>query len=199
MANKGPVTIVLLGMMGSGKTTVGRALAARTGWRYMDNDELVRAVTGRAPERIAATDGEEALHAAEAEALRHALTVAPPLIAGAAAWVATDPGSVALLQASAVVVVYLRARPETLRARIGEGQGRRDDATDLAWLRARLAERDQAYRELATMTVETDELKPEAVARARPRRHQRLALPPCSSRNVAMRSRAIARLACELA
>ena len=39
-------TVVLLGMMGSGKTTVGRRLAELTGWRYADNDELVRAVTG---------------------------------------------------------------------------------------------------------------------------------------------------------
>ena len=36
-----PTTIVLVGMMGSGKTAIGRDIAARTGWRYMDNDELV--------------------------------------------------------------------------------------------------------------------------------------------------------------
>jgi len=155
--------VVLLGMMGSGKTTVGRALAARTGWPYMDNDELVRAVTGRAPAEIDATDGEGALHAAEAAALRHALTVPPPLIAGAAAWVVTDPASTALLRA-APAVVYLRTRPETLRARIGGGVGRREDATDLAWLRSRHEERDEVYRGLANLTVDTDELGPEAIA-----------------------------------
>lgn len=156
-------TIVLLGMMGSGKTTVGQALSRRTGWRYMDNDELVRAVTGRAPEEIDATDGEDALHAAEADALRHALAVPPPLIAAAAAWVATDPASVARLQATPAVV-YLRARPETLLARIGAGLGRREDATDLAWIRARHAERDMTYRELASVTVDTDDLEAEEVA-----------------------------------
>lgn len=148
-------TIVLLGMMGAGKSTVGRALAARTGWRYMDNDELVRAATGRAPEDIDAADGEDALHAAEAEALGYALTMPPPLIAGAAAWVVTDPASVALLRAASSVV-YLRARPETLLERIGGGTGRREDATDLAWLRARHDERDAIYRELATWTFETE-------------------------------------------
>ncbi len=157
-----PATVVLLGMMGSGKTTVGRALAARTGWRYMDNDELVRTVAGRAPERIAATDGEDALHAAEADALRYALGVPPPLIAAAAAWVATDPDSVALLRATPMVV-YLRAQPDTLRARIGAGHGRRDDATDLTWLEARHAERDGIYRELASLTIDTDESGIEAV------------------------------------
>lgn len=156
-------TVVLLGMMGSGKTTVGRALSQHSGWRYMDNDELVRAVTGRAPEEIDASDGEDDLHAAEAKALRYALSVPPPLIAGAAAWVATDPASVDLLRA-APVVVYLRARPETLRARIGAGDGRRQDATDLDWLRARHAERDQTYRELATVVIDTDGLDPATVA-----------------------------------
>lgn len=156
-------TIVLLGMMGSGKTTVGRALSRRSGWRYMDNDELVRAVTGRAPEEIDATDGEDALHVAEAGALRHALSVPPPLIVGAAAWVVADPASVALLRGTPTVV-YLRAQPETLRARIGPGHGRRDDATDVTWLQARHAERDATYRALATVTIDTDELDPTEVA-----------------------------------
>lgn len=157
-----PATVVLLGMMGSGKTTVGRALAARTGWPYMDNDELVRTVAGREPQRIDATDGEDALHAAEADALRYALSIPPPLIAGAAAWVATDPDSVALLRTTPMVV-YLRAQPETLRARIGAGHGRRNDATDLAWLQARHAERDEIYRELASLTIDTDESGVEAI------------------------------------
>lgn len=156
-------TLVLLGMMGAGKTTVGRALAARTGWRYLDNDQLVSAATGRTPEEIDATDGTDALHAAEAAALRHALGLPPPLIAGAAAGVVEDEPSLRLLRAGPLVV-YLRARPQTLRARIGSGGGRRADATDLVWLRARHSERDAVYRSVATITVDTDERTPAAVA-----------------------------------
>ena len=100
-ATMAPTTIVLIGMMGSGKTSVGHALADRTGWRYLDNDELVRAVTGRAPDEIDADDGEDALHRAEADALRHALAMPPPLIAAAAAWVVDDPDSVSLLRGDA--------------------------------------------------------------------------------------------------
>jgi shikimate kinase len=158
-----PQTIVLIGMMGSGKTAVGRTLGARTGWRYMDNDELVRHVTGRESEEIDATDGDVVLHEAEADALRHALTIPPPLIVGAAAWVVTHPASVELLRTQPSVV-YLRARPETLRARIGAGAGRRNDATDLEWLRARLAERDQTYRDIASLVIETDALDAETIA-----------------------------------
>lgn len=155
-------TIVLLGMMGSGKTTIGRALSARTGWRYMDNDELVRAATGREPEEIDATDGEAALHRAEALALRHALDERPPLIAAAAAWVVDDPASVALLETQPAIV-YLRARPETMHARIGAGEGRRDEATDLDWLRARFDERDARYRSTAALTIDTDVLSVEKI------------------------------------
>lgn len=150
-------------MMGSGKTTVGRALAQRTGWRYLDNDELVRAVTGRASEDIDAAEGEDALHRAEAGALRHALTLPAPLVVGAAAMVVTDTASLALLRA-APAVVYLRARPETLRGRIGAGAGRRHDATDIAWLRARHEERDATYRAIANLTIDTDDLDATAVA-----------------------------------
>src|SRR5687768_12198114 len=57
-----PRRVFLLGLMGSGKTTVGRELAARTGWPYLDNDDLVRRSTGREPAEIEATDGEDGLH-----------------------------------------------------------------------------------------------------------------------------------------
>ena len=43
--------IFLIGLMGSGKTTIGRRLAARTGWPYVDNDALVQDVTGRTAPR----------------------------------------------------------------------------------------------------------------------------------------------------
>ena len=41
-----PARILLIGMMGAGKTSVGRALSARTGWTYRDNDEIVAAGEG---------------------------------------------------------------------------------------------------------------------------------------------------------
>lgn len=61
--------IVLTGFMGSGKTTVGRLLAARLGWRFADLDDEVEARTGRSVPQIFAEDGEPAFRAAEADAL----------------------------------------------------------------------------------------------------------------------------------
>ncbi len=155
--------LVLVGMMGSGKTTVGRVLADRTGWAYADNDELVRRMSGREPAEIKDTDGEDALHEVETAALLDALRTPGPVIVGAAAAVVLDATAVRSLGAGAQVV-WLRARPETLRARIGSGAGRREEATDVAWLTRQAEAREQLYADLADLTVDVDHLTPEDVA-----------------------------------
>jgi shikimate kinase len=157
--------IVLIGMMGSGKTTVGRLLGERIGWRYLDNDDVVRELSGGEPAAIAADDGEDALHAFEAKALLATLAGGSRIVVGAAAWVVLDEASrEALAQESGVV--YLRARPETLRERIGSGRGRRSDATDLSWLEHRFQERDALYQGVARLTIDVDDGDPDAIADA---------------------------------
>ena len=163
MSRESVARIVLIGMMGSGKSTVGRLLAERLGWRYVDNDEDVRAMLAAEPHEVHSAAGEDALHAAEASALQAALRIDQPVVIGAAAWVILDPDCARCLDDERCVV-YLRARPETLLARIGAGEGRRSDATDAAWLGARAHERDAAYRQLATFSVDVDERSPEEVA-----------------------------------
>lgn len=155
--------VVLVGMMGSGKTTVGRLLAERTGWVYADNDELVRRMSGREPAEIKDADGEDALHGHETAALLDALRTPGPAIVGAAAAVVLDDDATRALHASAQVV-WLRARPETLRARIGSGAGRREEATDVAWLTRQAEAREQLYADLADLTIDVDQLTPEGVA-----------------------------------
>ncbi len=148
--------ILLVGMMGAGKTSVGTALAARLGRPFLDNDALVRALTGREPPEIDASDGEDALHRAEADALRAAVARPGTSIIAVAGAIVDDPPERARLARSGFVV-WLRARPETLRARIGTGAGRRHEATDLEWLAARSDEREPAYRAVADLIVDVDE------------------------------------------
>ena len=155
--------IVLVGMMGSGKTTVGQLVAERLGWRYVDNDEVVRDLSGREPAAIAADDGEDALHAFEADALLATLRTGSRVVIGAAAWVVLHEACREAL-AREPDVVYLRARPETLRARIGAGRGRRTDATDQRWLEDRAQERDSLYRSLARLTLDVDADPPDVIA-----------------------------------
>lgn len=158
-----PVRVFLLGLMGSGKTTVGRELAARTGWPYLDNDDLVRRSTGREPADIRATDGEEALHAAEGQAFEMALGLEPPAIVGVAAGVVDERDKRPRLGRSGHVV-WLRARPETLLRRVGGGEGRRAEATDPVWVRQRAAERAPLFEMAATQIVDVDDLTPDEIA-----------------------------------
>jgi shikimate kinase len=157
--------IFLLGMMGAGKTTVGRALAERLGRPFLDNDELVRAVTGREPAEIAATDGEEALHDAEAAAVRAGAERPGPAIVAVAGSVVERAAERALLRRTGFVV-WLRATPATLRARIGSGAGRRADATDLDWLVARAVERAPVYAAAADLVVDVDDRPVDAIVSA---------------------------------
>jgi shikimate kinase len=155
--------ILLVGMMGSGKTTVGRRLASLAGWRYVDNDELVRLRTGREPAEIEASDGEDVLHLAETDALDAALELPTPVVASVAAAVVLDPAAREALREGGHVV-WLRARPETLLGRIGSGEGRRDDATDPDWMRRRARERALLFADVATQVVDVDALGPDEVA-----------------------------------
>jgi shikimate kinase len=142
-------------MMGSGKTSVGRALAGRLGWPFLDNDELVRERTGREPAAIHADDGEDALHAEEIAALRAAIERPGHSVIGVAGAVVDDPDARREL-GEAGHVVWLRAAPTTLLARIGTGAGRRSDAVDLEWIRDRVAARAPAYEQVADQILDVD-------------------------------------------
>ena len=152
-------------MMGAGKTTVGRELARRTGWPFLDNDDLVRDLTGREPAAIDAEDGEDALHDAEAAALRAAIARAGPAIIAVAGGFITADGEPDLL-AAAGHVVWLRVAAHILQARIGAGEGRRADALDPGWLTARATAREARYRAVADQVIDGDDLGPAAVAEA---------------------------------
>jgi len=161
--SQAPDQILLLGMMGAGKTTVGLALATRLGWPFLDNDALVRTLTGREPAEIDASDGPAALHDAEAAALRAALERRGPAVIAVAGAI-VDRADAASMTATAHTV-WLRAKPETLRARIGSGVGRRADATDLAWLAAHAVAREPAYRALADHVVDVDRISVHEIVR----------------------------------
>jgi shikimate kinase len=155
--------ILLVGMMGAGKSTVGRELARRTGWPFLDNDALVRELTGREPAAIDAEDGEDALHDAEIAAFHAAIDRSGPAIVAIAGTIVDRPEELERL-ATAGHVVWLRGRPGTLRARIGSGQGRRADAVDIGWIRARVARREPAYRAAASQVIDIEDHAPRQIA-----------------------------------
>jgi HAD superfamily hydrolase (TIGR01509 family) len=159
--------IVLVGMMGSGKTTVGRLLAQRLGVPYVDNDEVLAAQTGMSPAEILDTSGVERLRAAEAAALAAALGRDAVAVVGVAAGAILDPENRARMRAGGRVV-WLRGRPETLIRRLTQAPSSGDRPTfadDMAsWIRAHAEARAELYAEVARDVVDVDERTPEAVA-----------------------------------
>lgn len=154
--------IFLVGLMGSGKSTIGRALARRTGWPYFDNDQLIRESTGRSAPALEAEGGVDGLHAAETAAFERALNLDPPVIVGIAGWIVTDPERRARMS-DAGRVVWLRARPETLLERAGSGKGRRADAMSPAWIRRVAAERAPLFESVADLVIDVDRRRPREV------------------------------------
>jgi len=65
--------VILVGFMGAGKTSVGRALGGRLGWRFQDLDERVQAREGRSVADIFRESGETEFRRAEHAALRELL------------------------------------------------------------------------------------------------------------------------------
>ncbi len=154
--------ILLVGLMGSGKSTVGRRLSARTGWPYLDNDQLVAEVSGRPAPELIADEGEDALHAFEAAAFELALTKPTPVIVGLAGWLVTDEARRARIR-DAGTVVWLRAGPATLLQRSGSGRGRRPEALVPEWIKRTAAERTPMFEEVADLVIDVDRLEPNQV------------------------------------
>jgi shikimate kinase len=63
------INVFLIGMMGAGKTTVGRLLADKLGYRFVDTDALIERVAGKTINQIFAEDGEDAFRELEAQVL----------------------------------------------------------------------------------------------------------------------------------
>ena len=164
MSSERPCRIVLVGMMGSGKSTIGRLLSDATGWPYVDNDDLVRRSHGATPREILARDGEGPMRDAESSALMLGLDAPTPSIVGAAAGTILEPKNRELMRTEAIVV-WLRADADSLEARAVGGEHRPwiDTGGD-SWIRAAVAEREPLYGSVADVTVDTSVAPPEAVA-----------------------------------
>jgi len=159
-----PTRVILIGMMGSGKSSVGRALATRTGWPFLDNDVLVERATGRTAREVLATDGEAGLRAAEASALAAALEAPSPAIVALAAGTVLEADQRQQI-ADAGLVVWLHAPPEVLAARAVGGTHRPwVDAAPAAWFARTAAERDWLYASIDDLEIDTAEIDADGAA-----------------------------------
>ncbi len=158
--------IVLVGMMGAGKTTIGRLLAARHHWDFVDADAELEARTGVAIPLIFEMEGEAGFRERETKLLKE-------LLARKNAVIATGGGAVTraenrqLLHRSGVVV-YLDVPLAVLWQRLQEDRHR--PLLQVPDPQARLAqlyeERSPWYREVADISIAAGDGRPQAVVRA---------------------------------
>lgn len=155
--------ILLVGMMGAGKSTVGRLLARRLGYPYLDSDEQVVRRTGRTVPELFARRGEAAFRAEEKRALAEAVTSDWPVVVSVAGGAVLDPDNRHRLRQGGTVV-WLRAPLPVLATRVGAGDGRpllgAHPAASLARLYAR---RRPLYAEVADVVVDVDHRTPQQV------------------------------------
>jgi shikimate kinase len=158
--------LVLVGLMGAGKTSVGERCAEALGRSFVDTDHLVELATGTSVSDVFAKQGESAFRAAERTAVADASLSPDPLVIACGGGAVLDPDNRRVLREHGVVV-WLQAGAEELGRRVGAGEDRpllRDGAPPTATL-ARLAElRAPAYAAAAHVIVDTDGLAVDAVA-----------------------------------
>ena len=143
--------IVLIGFMGAGKTTVGRALAGRLGMAFVDSDEVIEA-RGRSIPQVFASEGETGFRALEADVIADLLTGPPAVIALGGGAVAT-PSVRELLHGHQVLLLDIPLA-EAL-ARVGGDPGRPMLAReDLAQV---YAARQQLYSDAATAVLDANQ------------------------------------------
>ena len=154
----------LIGMMGAGKSTVGQALAARTGRPFLDTDRLVEDAAGLAVVEVFEEEGEAAFRLHESQAIRAAAGVAEAVVA-------TGGGAVLLsnnvrVMKSSGPVVWLQADPVTLADRIGIAPGRPllMDVDVAERLSVILENRREDYEKAADHIVATDDFSVDEVA-----------------------------------
>lgn len=149
--------VVLVGMMGAGKSSVGRALAGRLQRPLFDSDEMIEARTGRTVREIWVADGEPAYRVMEAEVLGEALASTEPSVIAAAGGVVLSEVNRGALVASDAHVVWLLADVDVLLRRVAAGGHRPllDDDPE-GTLRTMFAEREALYREVSDVIVSVD-------------------------------------------
>jgi shikimate kinase len=164
---RGAARVLLIGLMGSGKTSVGIELARRLGCPYLDNDRLLQEETGLSLRTLFESRGAAQLHEREWQIFTEILDGSGAWVASAAASVVADPRTAPALRRREIWVVWLRAHVQTLVSRIGEAHERPLlDHNPRATLTRMMEERGPVYQRLSSLVVDVDDASVGQIARS---------------------------------
>jgi shikimate kinase len=159
-----PNRILLIGMMGVGKTTVGGIVACRQGWCFLDSDAEIIRTTGKSVPELFAIHGEPAFRAEEARVLAEAVTSSVPMVVSVAGGALRNPDNRRMVR-RAGFVVWMRASVATMAERVGTGLGRPLLGDDPFTALQRLyPERRRTYQQTADLILDVDCVDPTTVA-----------------------------------
>jgi shikimate kinase len=152
---KAAENIFLVGLMGAGKTTIGRALAKRLDKQFIDSDHEIEARTGASIPLIFEIEGEASFRHREAEVIRD-LTAQRNIVLATGGGAILKPESREYLKARGTVI-YLRASVNSILQRTGHDKNRPllQTADPRAKLEQLAQEREPFYLEVADFVVET--------------------------------------------
>lgn len=157
--------VFLVGLMGAGKTTVGRLLARRLKLRFYDSDHEIERRCGVGIPVIFEIEGEAGFRAREEMAIAELTALQGIVLATGGGAVVSEENRRRL--AAGGTVVYLNARPEDLFERVRHDRSRPllAGADPLGRLRELHAQRDPLYRSMADLVVDTGSQSVQALAR----------------------------------
>ena len=159
-----PRHLVIVGLMGSGKTTVARRLAKALGWPLRDSDADLMAEHGLTVRALAERDGVEAMHGLERDHLLEALDRRGPSVIAAAASCLDEPSCLDALRRPDIRVVWLTGSPEVLAGRRKAGDHRPDFGPDLAEvIREQLERRRTAFESVADDVIDVERTRPRQI------------------------------------
>jgi shikimate kinase len=155
--------LALIGFMGTGKSSVGRLVAERLHFDFLDTDDCIEASAGKPITRIFAEDGEAAFRQHESELVR-SLEDRRQLVIATGGGLAANPGCLDSLKSHALVV-SLWASPETIWQRVCHQTHRPllQTADPQTRIRQLLTERDPFYRQ-ADLLLNTEWRSPRQIA-----------------------------------
>ncbi|MBR1816336.1 MAG: shikimate kinase [Lachnospiraceae bacterium] len=150
--------IILIGFMGSGKTSVGKLIAKRyQGYKFIDSDEEIESIAGKSINEIFEDEGEEGFRRRERGFLIRLCDTSDKIILSTGGGMPCYKGNDELLK-KAGFTVYLSAKPETIYNRVKNDTTRPllNVEDKLAKIKELLSIRDELYRKAAKVIIETD-------------------------------------------
>lgn len=159
--------IALIGLRGAGKSTLGKLLAKKIGWTFVELNKEVERINGLSVAEIMALYGQEGFRRMEHTALTQVLTSKEPVVLATGGSIVSEPVTFDLLLSS-FYTVWLRAKPEEHMGRVrkqGDMRPMESDRSDMHELRTILLSREPLYARAAAQVDTADLTIDEAAKR----------------------------------